>query len=407
MRSLALITLLAGFLTAANCPGRAPDERKAAAAQAAPADPIPAAERVWIASKMYASVQTYFAHWQAVPRLDLDACYKKYLEAVLADGDRMTFDLASMEFLAQLRNGHTRFNDRWLRETHGQPLGFFLTRLDGRWIVTDTRIQDLTLGTVVRAIDGVSVDDFFARKQKYIAASNEMAQQRALFYMPYLFPATFSLTLDDGGEIRIARKEQKLKSPPPRAVETRVLAAEVGYLRIPSFAKSEDEEKAIAFVKQLESAKCLIIDVRGNGGGSTPGRLTRALMDRPYPQWAVASPLSVGMFGAVNYFERSQVLASFPVQQPAKPVYTGPLLILTDADTASAAEDFVMPFKVTGRARVVGQTTHGSTGQPYVYDFGNGMWFFVSSKRVFFPDGSPFKGVGITPDVKVEPVLQE
>ena len=35
------------------------------------------------------------------------------------------------------------------------------------------------------------------------------------------------------------------------------------------------------------------------------------------------------------------------------------------------------------------------------------MSFFVGNKRMFFPDGSPFEGVGITPDVKIEPSVED
>src|SRR5690348_2908377 len=65
------------------------------------------ADRVLVASKIYASIPIYFAHWQNVPGLDLDAAYKAYLAKVLAASDRHDFDLASIEFMASLRNGHS------------------------------------------------------------------------------------------------------------------------------------------------------------------------------------------------------------------------------------------------------------------------------------------------------------
>ncbi|HKQ52494.1 MAG TPA: hypothetical protein VJT74_09005, partial [Pyrinomonadaceae bacterium] len=106
-------------------------------------------DRVWIASKMYSAVQIYFGHFQAVPNLDLDAAYKKYLEQALASDDRVAFDLASLEFLSALENGHSGFNDRWLSENYGQPLGFMLTQVDGQWVVTRTRVDQLAPGDVV------------------------------------------------------------------------------------------------------------------------------------------------------------------------------------------------------------------------------------------------------------------
>jgi len=81
--------------------------------------------------------------------------------------------------------------------------------------------------------------------------------------------------------------------------------------------------------------------------------------------------------------------------------------LLVDGFCNSACEDFVEPFKTSGRALLVGETTNGSSGQPYLFDFGNGMSFRVSSKRYYLPDGSAFEGVGMKPDVEVKPTLED
>jgi hypothetical protein len=67
----------------------------------------------------------------------------------------------------------------------------------------------------------------------------------------------------------------------------------------------------------------------------------------------------------------------------------------------------VLPFKDNGRARVVGETTGGSSGQPYILDLADGMLAFVGAKRESFPDGSRFEGVGIRPDVEVAPTVDD
>jgi len=61
-----------------------------------------------------------------------------------------------------------------------------------------------------------------------------------------------------------------------------------------------------------------------------------------------------------------------------------------------------MPFKETGRAVVTGETTQGSSGNPYRADLGNGMRVAIGAVRYRFPDGRPFEGVAITPDVPIE-----
>src|SRR6476659_4965067 len=75
---------------------------------------IPLDERMWVASKIYASIPVYFAHWQGVGEFDLDAVYREYLKAAVAAESRWDFDLLTLEFLARLKNGHTDFSDRFL-----------------------------------------------------------------------------------------------------------------------------------------------------------------------------------------------------------------------------------------------------------------------------------------------------
>ena len=71
-------------------------------------------ERAFTASKVYSMVQLYFSGWKNLPELDLDIAYRNYLEKALASDDRRQFDLATMEFVARLHNGHTLFSDSWL-----------------------------------------------------------------------------------------------------------------------------------------------------------------------------------------------------------------------------------------------------------------------------------------------------
>src|SRR5262249_2605768 len=89
-------------------------------------------------------------------------------------------------------------------------------------------------------------------------------------------------------------------------------------------------------------------------------------------------------------------------QTPQAGAYTGRVVVLIDRFCLSACEDFVMPFKATGRGTLVGETTYGSSGNPYRADLGNGMRLSVGAVRYRFPDGSPFEGIGIAPDVVVE-----
>ena len=101
-----------------------------------------------------------------------------------------------------------------------------------------------------------------------------------------------------------------------------------------------------------------------------------------------------------DYFQRPIFMAPGPLTEPENPLYTGPVYVLQDRFCGSACEDFVMPLKASHRATLIGERTFGSSGQPYLFTFPNGMTFRVSAKRMYLPDGSEFEGIGIPPTSK-------
>ena len=392
---------------------------------------ISASERAWVASKLYSSIQTYFAHWEAVPNLDLDGAYREYLQKAMTTDNRLQFDLASMEFIARLKNGHSDFYDNWLYQHEGEPVGFVARKVQDKWIVTQSRIESLDVGDVIKALDDRPAHDFFRDLTRYISASDETAREYSIFYYPFLFPESFKITLENGKQVRIDRKHQKLRSESAPAFQARMLEGEIGYLLIPTFGTAEVEEQAVAFLKAHTAMHGLIIDVRLNRGGNTPNKLIRALMDRSSRNWNESTSLSIGLFAAYaqvaskaseygldaeaktymgafqDYFSRPRFVTTGSLVQPDHPIYKGPLAVLVGEDCESACEDFLMPLKTTGRAAIIGQKTMGTSGQPFLYDFANGMVIRISSKRMYFPDGTQFEGVGIMPDVEINRTIAD
>lgn len=381
----------------------------ARAQQPAAPPPLPSLEeRAFIAAKIYSSVKTYFAHWQAVPGLDFDAEFKQYLDRALRAETRLDFTLATTELFASLRNGHTLFVDRALTQAPWEYRGLWVTTVEGRWVVAGSMTEGLKRGDEIVAVDGRPVEEFFREKHKYLTASDERSARRRLFFQPYLFPEKFILTLGDGRQVAVDRRA-KAGDPPRQETEGRWLReGELAYLRVPGFGEPRFEQRALELVRQFKDARALIIDVRGNGGGSTPQALTKALMGRSYRWWSEATPQTLAVLKYRGQYHTNTMMTwGGEVIEPGEPVFKGRLIILADGDCGSACEDFVMPFKDNGRATLIGERTAGSTGQPYIHDFGNGMMLVVGSIRTFFPDGAPFEGVGIAPDIELPARLSD
>ena len=384
-------------------------------------------DRVLTASKVFSSLQLYFPPAERATDAGLDVSYRNYLKTALAADDRKQFDLATMEFVAKLHNGHTFFSDTWLDQSN-PPLGFYAAPLGGYWVVQTSFLPTLKPGDIIVSIDNMPAEAFFDEQQRYISASSTAAQRHNLFLLPYLFPEQVTLTLDGDRKVTIDRA--KFKAPGQKTDGHWLKPGTTAYIRIPSFYRLPFEQTALDYVRQFHNAKTLIIDVRNNRGGVLPQQLIKSLIDRPYHQWKESTTARFPLFDLDPDDKKVRVstmqpeslrnckyladdhLCSLPVTwggeiaEPSPNAFHGHIIFLLDGGCVSACEELIEPFKDSGRATLVGETTEGSSGLPYIYDFHNGMRLTIAVKRQYFPDGAEFEGVGIKPDVEVHPSIE-
>ena len=365
------------------------------------ADSISLERREAIVTRAYQAVRESFAHWEAIPDLDLDSLAARYRRRALASASRRDFDRASSAFFGALHNGHTGFTDQWLTDRTPR-IGFGALWLDGAWVVTRSEYPGLAVGDTIRAIDGEPVETLFAARRDEIPASDERAARTLFFAAGRFFPLRMRLTLANGGDVVVDRGTlAPLSAAPVAESRGRWLARDsVAYIAIPSFNDGRFESRAVELVREYATAPALVVDVRGNGGGNTPMRLIKALLDRPAHWWSEASTLRGGERAARSHGHPGQprINGGGDVIDPDA-LYRGRLIVLADRRCASACEDFLMPLATSGRAVVVGETTMGTTGQPRFEELGDGMRFAVGAKRAYFPDGTQFEGVGIAPAI--------
>src|SRR5260370_27975017 len=58
-------------------------------------------EKAYVASKIYSSLQLYFAHWCGIPEFDLETEYRAYLNRALNTKGRLDFHFVTLEFIAR------------------------------------------------------------------------------------------------------------------------------------------------------------------------------------------------------------------------------------------------------------------------------------------------------------------
>jgi carboxyl-terminal processing protease len=184
---------------------------------------------------------------------------------------------------------------------------------------------------------------------------------------------------------------------------------DIGYVKIHCFQETtlqEFETKLLELTKT--NIKALILDLRGNPGGL----------------------LDVAIDIARRFVPNGTVIVSTVHQDPKKSVtyrsqnmspLAMPLVVLVDADTASAAEVLAGALKENKRARLVGQTTYGkgcaqgllklpqegALRTPPAASIGVGTGAIrITIARFFSPTGQPYSGRGVEPDLFAENDMQ-
>lgn len=363
---------------------------------------LSSAERTWIASRLYVAVTTYFPFRDPDQRARFDSDYRSYLAAMLPSDDREAFDWATMRLMGSLGHGHTWFDDEWLERRNSAPLGFDARKIAGEWVVVASELKSPGRGDVIERIGGQPIQDFFATRRSLIPASSPATAEALLFRSPLLFPKSLVVTLAGGSETSIDRHRESAAPQPSRTTGRWLVEGHIAYIRIPSFMSSGFEATAVQLLSHYFRANTLILDLRGNPGGLVKAQeLQRAFFADPYPTWMERSPLRLGVMADYEGY-RTATTESGPRMCPGNPdAYRGKVIILTDRRCGSYCEDFILPFKLTKRARLIGTVTSGTYASTYEESLGNGMHFLVATTAELFPDGSQFEGVGLEPDVNV------
>jgi carboxyl-terminal processing protease len=135
----------------------------------------------------------------------------------------------------------------------------------------------------------------------------------------------------------------------------------------------------------------VVLDLRGNGGGSTDGALD-----------ALAPVLPGAPLFPMRRRDGSLEVDRAPM--PLGPRWDGPLAVLVDEETASAAEMITGALASYGRAVVLGRRTYGKgCAQEYLDDDAGAGLLRLTTLVFARPDGEPMQRTGIVPDVTLAP----
>lgn len=192
-------------------------------------------------------------------------------------------------------------------------------------------------------------------------------------------------------------------------VTYKMLANDIGYIRIRTFSSNHTAPEFEAALKGLTGAKAYVIDLRDNGGGYV------------WQAFHVFSMLCEsgtftemrGWYGGAAYVEtlsatKTELKAvengkTTTSTRPAFLAGTKPITVLVNGNSASASEMLTGALKDNKRATVVGTLTYGKGIAQITKSLERDTSVQVTFAEYYFPNGASIHKKGITPDTTVQP----
>ncbi len=454
--SAAVLFLLNGITVAAQSPQDAPGKPERAA-ESAPPHLSPDEQRAGFV-RLWSETKYNFASFDNVPDLDWDAVLDEYLPQFDRPRTRYDYYRILEKCMARLHDGHTRvvlgpFSDE------DRP-AILVKPVEGKAVITrvaddpEIAAQGVTAGCEIVKVGGRDVKDILEDIYPYVSASTPQMLADDSYWRILDGPpgseapvvirdargAERAVTLKRNGRgrpdfwrnvrsfdatgcditaevLRRANGEdggaggtEAAAAGPLDVFEYREIDRSIAYVAVRTFMTDEGPRGFKEVLDKVRASKGLIIDVRDNTGGCSEygWSIVSRLTDKPLAASTWRSAQHVGAWAARG--RQQKPLEGTPyIVEPADDAapYLGPVVVLTNACTVSAAEDFLVPLNYSCRATLVGETTAGSTGNPLIVPLPGGGAAIVCAKHDTYPDGREFVGVGIAPDVEAHPTVAD
>lgn len=417
-------------------------------------------QKIYELSLIWKEAEYNFAFWHKFDKsFNWDEEYKKALERVLKTKNIYEYYKELMRFVALLKDGHTGV---WLpkeiinSDDYFSTLPLLVKFIDNQYVITnvDVSIKDIVKRySIIKMIDGIPTKEYI-EKNIYPYIWHEKEDSCAYQTIAYLFRGPLNsnveLLLEENGveyNVILTRTNKKMKYYYPlvkfssEALTTiydskshmiQMSDDKIAIITISSMMNDELGEEILKNYELLKNAKAYIIDIRDNGGGNSNNADHVASLfignsfrtDNAYHPIHIGAYKAWGKYNKVNEMTEEELKIQYGDNAFYEKIYkicnhiyyehdesdtiiqnvpgklVGPIIILSSAYTASAAENFINVMKYYTDAIIIGSSSFGSTGQPLMYELESGGGFRICTRRSFALDGSEFINYGFKPDIE-------
>ncbi len=382
------------------------------------------AEKIAGLSLFWTQARQHFAFFDQVPDLDWDHVYLESIPQVLEAETTFDYYQILRRLAPLLEDGHTNVyfpSELGRRYRVTPPVG--TARIEGRVVVTGVfnesmKSSGVVPGVEILSIDGIPVEEYAQTNVRPFACSSTPQDAEVRIFTYDLLRGDRSVRplvewRDESGKTWESRVDREAPWDLPRDKANRfeMLDEDIAYLALDGFEDDGGLRQLLKNMPRIQQCQALILDIRRNGGGNSGHgySILQHLVSEPFLTSKVRSrnQESLATARSPQRPPMDWLILSPSRYQPAEPTFLGLVVLLIGPRSFSAAEDFAVAFDASGRGTMIGRPTGGSTGQPLFLTLPGGGTARVCVKRDSYPDGREFVGVGVLPDIEIEPTWED
>ncbi len=407
--------------------------------------------------------------------IDLDEAIEKEVRNYYSKGlpDRMPpVDLVMIlqRVLMQFGDGHADVRSSNFRLGEGEPFNpFLLDDIDGKLVAYQQKRNDLLdpKYPYVVSLDGRPIEDCIDDMTPFIASgSPQLVRHRAIRLLRAISwwrrvedggfhdhervmyrPFDLELSSRDGKKTQTVKIQPSDHKPPYRQwphSESRLLEENIGYLRLVRMDHRAVED-VYRWMPRFRDTDGLIVDVRGNGGGTRKALLALAgflLGDQESPwvgnfavyrksskfdadhlanrfmrridsdEWTPEQRLTIDLAIATfkpewqvpDGFSQWHALVLDRTGHPHEFPYAKEVVILSDAGCFSATDIFLGALELHPRVTLMGTASSGGSARSQRFTLPHSLIEVkCASMASFRPNGKLYDGNGVEVDIEVHP----
>lgn len=392
-------------------------------------------DRIYSLSLIWKEMHYSFAFPETLQQVNIDSLYMAYLPKVEQAKSNYEYFRVLSSFMTHFNEAHTRIYTSH-RPDDVPPLKTI--NFDKKILISNiakSMVDKVPLGSEIIKINQIPVLEYIRDSvYQYISAATPHwkfdKSVSEMFYGKPHSKVKITVITPKGKEkeIEMIRNynsnglKEIMAGPtivPP--INIKIIHGNIGYIQLTSFAGQHIDTIDSVFnrnIGQLKKCKGLIIDLRGNRGGTdqaweniayhlfsksqfqNQGKWFCRKYITSYKIWGEYDPrlkdyyLDKAMEEIIHQPYINKLNDSLKLHQP--------LIIISGQYVGSASEDFLTLIKETGRAVVVGEPSVGCMGEPMFITLPGDYKVMICAKKYENPDGTQPNKTGILPDIEVK-----